>query len=64
MANKKTWQEKLLDSKGHPSIMEIGPDMQKRWGGGSLVIPAPIEVDEIMRGVRKGSVITIDDIRK
>ncbi|MCH1497075.1 MAG: MGMT family protein [Rubripirellula sp.] len=64
MAKKKTWQEKLLNSKGHPSIMEIGPDMRKRWGGGSFVIPAPIEVDEIMRGVRKGNVITIDDIRK
>ncbi len=64
MAKKKTWKEKLLDSKGHPSVMEIGPDMQKRWGSGRLVIPAPIEVDEIMRGVRKGSVMTIDDIRK
>lgn len=29
-----------------------------------MVIPAPIEVDEIMRSVRKGQLITIDDIRK
>lgn len=28
-----------------------------------MVIPAPIEVDEIMRSVRKGDLITIDQIR-
>ena len=29
-----------------------------------MVIPAPIEVDEIMRGVRKGKLTTIDQIRE
>lgn len=29
-----------------------------------MVIPAPIEVDAIMRSVRKGKLITIDGIRK
>ena len=29
-----------------------------------MVIPAPIEVDEIMKKVRKGKLITIDGIRK
>lgn len=28
-----------------------------------MVIPAPIEVDEVMRTVRKGELITINDIR-
>jgi len=65
MARKKaTWQEKLLDSKGHPSIMPVSEKMSQRWGSGTMVIPAPIEVDEIMGTVRKGQLITIDEIRK
>lgn len=37
--------------------------MSKRWGEGTCVIPAPIEVDEIMKKVPMGEVITINDIR-
>ena len=38
--------------------------MSKRWGEGTFVIPAPIEVDEIMRKVPKAKITTIDAIRK
>lgn len=65
MARKKTtWREKLLDSKGHPTVRPVTGKMSQRWGTGTMVIPAPIEVDEIMRTVRKGKLITIDGIRK
>ncbi|MFC1592545.1 hypothetical protein ACFL4C_00825 [Candidatus Omnitrophota bacterium] len=37
--------------------------MSKRWGTGSVVIPAPKEVDEIMRNVPRGRLITINQIR-
>jgi NAD(P)H-nitrite reductase large subunit len=37
--------------------------MTKKWGTGTLVIPAPIEVDELMRKVPKGKLITINEIR-
>jgi alkylated DNA nucleotide flippase Atl1 len=37
--------------------------MSKRWGTGTLVIPAPIEVDEMMRKVPAGKLITINEIR-
>jgi alkylated DNA nucleotide flippase Atl1 len=37
--------------------------MSKRWGTGTVVIPAPIEVDELMRKVPAGKLITINDIR-
>lgn len=37
--------------------------MSKRWGEGTVVIPAPLEVNAIMRRVRPGKLITIDDIR-
>ncbi|NPV53632.1 MAG: hypothetical protein HPY71_08915 [Firmicutes bacterium] len=60
---RKSWQEKLADSKGLPKVEEITDKMSKRWGTGTVVIPAPIEVDEIMRKVPEGKVITIDQIR-
>ena len=38
--------------------------MSKRWGTGTCVIPAPREVDEIMKKVPKGKLITINEIRQ
>jgi len=65
MASKrKSWQEKLADSKGFPKVARIEGKLSKRWGEGTFVIPAPREVDLIMRKVRKGKVTTIDAIRK
>jgi hypothetical protein len=45
---KKTWREKLADSKDLPKTM---------------VIPSPAEVDEVMRRVPKGRLATINEIR-
>ena len=41
----------------------MDPDKAKRFGGDTMAIPAPIEVDEIMRKVPFGQTITIADIR-
>lgn len=60
----KSWQEKLADSKDLPRVVEITGKMSTRWGTGTLVIPAPMEVDEIMKQVPKGKVITINQIRE
>lgn len=48
---RKSWQEKLADDKDLPRVVEITDDMSQRWGTGTVVIPAPREVDEIMRKV-------------
>jgi hypothetical protein len=61
---KKTWREKLHDSKDMPKVVEITKNMSQRWGTGTVVIPAPIEVDEIMRKVPRGRLITINQIRE
>ncbi|MBN8570337.1 MAG: MGMT family protein [Ignavibacteria bacterium] len=61
---KKTWKEKLSDSKDLPRVINLNAQAEKRWGGKTMVIPAPIEVDAIMKTVKKGKVITINDIRK
>lgn len=61
---KKSWRAKLEDSKDLPKVIEINEKMSKRLGEGTVVIPAPKEVDEIMRRVPKGQVITINQIRE
>ena len=61
---RKTWQEKLEDSKDLPKVEEIKGKLEKKWGKGTVVIPAPIEVDEIMKMVPKGKLITINQIRE
>ena len=61
---RKSWREKLADSKGLPRVEPITEKMSARWGTGTLVIPAPAEVDEIMKQVPKGKLVTINEIRK
>lgn len=60
---KKSWTEKLLDDRGLPRVEEITERMSRRWGTGTVAIPAPIEVDELMGGVPEGKVTTINEIR-
>jgi len=64
MTPKKSWREKLADSRDLPKVIEINDKMSKRWGSGTVVIPAPMEVDEIMRSVPQGKLITINEIRE
>ena len=63
MSKRKSWSEKLQDSKGLPKVEKITGKMSKRWGTGTVVIPAPMEVNEIMRKVPKGKLTTINEIR-
>jgi hypothetical protein len=63
MRTKKTWAEKLADNKGLPKVGKIEGNLSTRWGTGTMVIPAPREVDEIMRQVPKGKLLTINEIR-
>ena len=63
MRIKKSCREKLADAKDFPKVVTITPGMRKQWGTGTVVIPAPAEVYEIMKRVPKGKLITINDIR-
>lgn len=62
--SRKSWREKLADNKGLPKVEEITDKMSKRWGTGTVVIPAPKDVDEIMKKVPKGKLITVHEIRQ
>src|SRR5712671_3008998 len=63
MKTKKSWREKLRDSKGLPRIGEVTGKMTRRWGKGTMVIPAPMEVDALMKRVPKGRLVTINELR-
>ena len=63
MSPKKTWREKLADDKDLPKIGEVTGKMTKRWGEGRFVIPAPREVDALMKQVPRGRLVTINELR-
>ena len=67
---KKTWTEKLNDSKNFPKILKFernfpcGKALEK-WGakhGDTVVLAPPLEVDAIMKNVPTGKLITIYEI--
>jgi hypothetical protein len=61
---RKSWQEKLNDCKDLPKVEPITENMRQRWGDGTMVIPAPLEVDAVMRTVPYGKLTTINKIRE
>lgn len=63
MKPKKSWTEKLNDSKDLPKIVILNKNAQIHWHGRTMVIPAPIEVNELMSKMPKGKLTTIDNIR-
>jgi len=60
---KKAWRERLADDKGLPKVCEVTGKLIQRWGEGRFVIPAPREVDALMKQVPKGRVVTINELR-
>jgi len=63
---KKTWNEKLTNTKDMPKIEDIGHDnkMAKRFGEGRMLIAAPSEYDQIMKQIPEGKVVTTVQIRE
>jgi hypothetical protein len=61
---KKSWRDKLADAKGLPKVEKIDSRKSKRWGAGTVAIPAPADVDAIMKRVPRGKLITITEIRQ
>ena len=60
---KKSWREKLADDKGLPKVCKSEGKLSKRWGEGTFIIPAPREVDALMKQVPRGRLVTINELR-
>lgn len=63
-SKKKTWLEKLSDSKDLPKLIKLNAVQSKKWGKGTMAIPSPLEVNAIMKKVPSGKLITINRIRE
>ena len=61
---RKTFNEKLQDSKDMPKIVVIDDEKSiERYGGKNMVIAPPIEYSEIISKIPEGKVLTIKEIR-
>src|SRR5258706_16441178 len=58
----KSWRSKL-EKPMEPSVFEMTGKTMQRYGPGRMLIPTPMMVDEIIRRVRKGRLITNGIIR-
>lgn len=62
---RKTFNEKLQDSKDMPKIIELTDEKSiKRYGGSQMLIAPPLEYNEIMNQIQEGKVITVREIRE
>ncbi|MGB9607222.1 MAG: hypothetical protein ACPL7E_01660 [bacterium] len=64
---RKSWREKLHEERDLPKVVEVTGNMIGKWGlkpGDTLLIPSPLDIDEVMRSVPEGKLITIDQIRE
>ena len=64
MGRKKTWREKLRDSKDLPKVVVLKEGAQNHWKGKTMAIPSPMEIHELMANIPEGKLITVDEIRK
>ena len=62
MRTRKSWREKM-NNPNLPKLVEILPNMRKRFGSGTMLVPSPKEVEACIRKVREGSVTTVSQIR-
>ena len=56
------WREKL-EKPQQPRLVKIPPSMA-RFGKGTMLIPTPKLVDDLLRQVPKGKLVTVSEIRK
>jgi hypothetical protein len=63
MRTRKSWREKMVNP-DLPRVVDIPPRMQKRTGPGKMVLPSPADVEAAMRGIRKGSAVSVSRIRE
>lgn len=61
---KKSWKDKLNNDKDLPRVVPIEGRLSKKWGSGTCLIPSPKEVNQLMKKIPKGKLVTINQIRE
>ncbi|HMG74987.1 MAG TPA: MGMT family protein [Pyrinomonadaceae bacterium] len=62
MKSKTSWREKL-EKPQQPKLVQIPPKMS-RFGKGTMLIPTPMLVDELVRRIPKGKLVTVGELRR
>jgi len=62
MKTRTSWRDKLAKPQ-QPKIVTVPPKMS-RFGKGRMLIPTPILVDQVLRKVPKGRLVTVTEIRR
>lgn len=62
MYTRRSWREKM-DNPNLPKVVDIPPKRSKRLGTGTMLLPHPRDVEAVIRSVRRGGVITVNEIR-
>ena len=61
-SSRNRWREKL-EKPQQPKVVQI-PSKMSRFGTGTMLIPTPMLVDELIRRVPKGKLITSGEMRR
>jgi 6-O-methylguanine DNA methyltransferase, DNA binding domain len=62
MKTRTSWRAKLAKPQ-QPKLVKVPPKMS-RFGKGTMLIPTPILVDEVLQKVPKGKLVTVGEIRR
>ena len=62
MKSKSSWREKLEKPQA-PKLVKVPPKMS-RFGKGMMLIPTPKLVDDLIRKVPKGKLVTVSEVRR
>ena len=62
MKSRTSWREKL-EKPREPRVIDIPPKMA-RFGSGTMLIPTPKLVDDLIRRVPKGKLVTVGELRR
>lgn len=60
----RTSSREKLKKKQEPKIVDIPSKMVKRFGTGKMLIPKPLDVDALIRKVKRGKLVTQGQIRE
>src|SRR4051794_15356716 len=63
MRTRKTWREEM-DNPHLPKVVGVPPEMQPRFGTGTLLLPSPHDVDAAIRAIPEGMVVSVGAIRR
>jgi len=63
MYTRKSWREKM-ENPNLPKVVQVSGSARKRFGGRTLLVPHPRDVEAVLRTVRRGRVITVGEIRE